>query len=111
MICIVAELACCLALLRPLETLTPTSVPCGTSCPLRELFLLGSGDSRSLLRAGPRWGRGGAGLAGVAGLSSPTAGCVDTTECPLERELGQCVEPGEASLPPGWGPPESHCCY
>lgn len=28
----------------------------------------------------------------MAGLSSPTAGCVDTTEWPLERELGQCVE-------------------
>lgn len=44
-------------------------------------------------------GPGGAGLAGVAGLSSPTAGSVDTTEWPLERELGQCGG-GEARQPP-----------
>lgn len=52
------------------------------------------------VEGGAQVGLGGARLAGVAGLTSPTAGCVDTTEWPLERELGQCVEWGEAGWPP-----------
>lgn len=55
-------------------------------------------------------GLGGAGLAGVAGLTSPTAGCVDTTVA--SGEVAGTVCGGgrgwAASLPPGPGPLESH---
>jgi hypothetical protein len=56
------------------------------------------------VEGGAQVGLGGAGLAGVAGLTSPTAGCVDTTEWPLEREPGQCVKGERLGSLPATGP-------
>lgn len=61
------------------------------------------------VEGGAQVGLGGAKLAGVAGLTSPTAGCVDTTEWPLERELGQCVEGERLGGLPVTGPWATDC--
>lgn len=102
MVCVGAELACCLSYpsKAPGNLVPQPQFPEGQVTPKRTPFSPGGGDSRSTLRAGPHGARVEQGRpAGVAGLSSPTAGCVDTTEWPLERELTVCVE-GEARQPP-----------
>lgn len=57
------------------------------------------GLSRSDVEGGAQVGLGGAGLAGVAGLTSPAVGCVDTTVASGEG-AGTVCGGGEAGQPP-----------
>lgn len=63
------------------------------------------GTFKVAVEGGAQVGLGGAGLAGVAGLTSPTAGCVDTTRVASGEGAGQCVEgerPGSLSATGPW---------
>lgn len=58
------------------------------------------GTFKVAVEGGAQVGLGGAGLAGVAGLTSPTAGCVDTTRVASGEGAGTVCGGGEAGQPP-----------
>lgn len=63
------------------------------------MFFLAVGTFKVDVEGGAQVGLGGAGLAGVAGLTSPAAGCVDTTVASGEG-AGTVCGGGEAEQPP-----------